>query len=88
MTARPCVALWPGYGAHHSGQFSEKKEETAVPEEEPSADKRKKAKRDARDAKVLWYILMALRVVIPAYMLYVVYFYWTVPLTPYLQGPR
>jgi hypothetical protein len=28
-----------------------------VPEEEPSADKRKKAERDARDAKVLWYIL-------------------------------
>jgi hypothetical protein len=59
-----------------------------VPEEEPSADKRKKAKRDARDAKVLWYILMALRVVIPAYMLYVVYLYWTMPLSPYLQGPR
>jgi hypothetical protein len=60
-------------------------EETAVPQENRSAEKRKK---DERDAKVLWYLMMALRVVIPAYMLYVVYLYWTMPLSPYLQGPR
>lgn len=75
-------------GTNRSGQFSEKREESAVPEQEPSADKRKKAERDARDAKILWYILMALRVVIPAYMLYVVYLYWTTPFSAYLQGPR
>jgi hypothetical protein len=56
-----------------------------VPEKKPSADKRK---RDERDAKILWYLMMALRVMIPAYMLYVVYLYWTVPLSPYLQRPR
>ena len=44
--------------------------------------------KDERAAKVLWYLLMALRFVIPAYMLYVVYLYWTVPISPYLQGPR
>ena len=44
--------------------------------------------RDKRAAKVLWYVLMALRFIIPAYMLYVVYLYWTVPIAPYLQGPR
>ena len=54
-------------------------------QEKRSAGKRKK---DERDAKVLWYLMMALRVVIPAYMLYVVYLYWTMPLNPYLQGPR
>ena len=43
---------------------------------------------DERAAKVLWYLLMALRFAIPAYMLYVVYLYWTVPISPYLQGPR
>jgi predicted nucleic acid-binding Zn ribbon protein len=57
-------------------------EETAVPENKSSADKKKK---DERDAKILWYLMMALRVVIPAYMLYVVYLYWTIPLSPYLQ---
>ena len=44
--------------------------------------------KNERAAKVLWYLLMALRFVIPAYMLYVVYLYWTVPISPYLQGPR
>jgi hypothetical protein len=44
--------------------------------------------RDKRTAKVLWYVLMALRFVIPAYVLYVVYLYWTTPLSPDLQGPR
>jgi hypothetical protein len=44
--------------------------------------------RNERDAKALWWLLMSLRFVIPAYMLYVVYLYWTVPIAPYLQGPR
>jgi hypothetical protein len=44
--------------------------------------------KDESAAKVLWWLLMSLRFVIPAYMLYVAYLYWTVPIAPYLQGPR
>jgi hypothetical protein len=29
-----------------------------------------------------------MRFIIPAYILYVVYLYWTTPLAPYLHGPR
>jgi hypothetical protein len=44
--------------------------------------------KNQRDAKALWYLLMSMRFIIPAYMLYVVYLYWTTPLSSYLQGPR
>ena len=44
--------------------------------------------KNARDAKALWWLLMSLRFVIPGYMFYVVYLYWTTPLSSYLQGPR
>ncbi len=44
--------------------------------------------KDKRTAKVLWWILMVMRFVIPAYMLYVVYLYLTSPINPNLQGPR
>ena len=47
-----------------------------------------RAARDKRTARVLWWILMAMRFVIPAYILYVVYLYWTTPVNPLLQGPR
>ena len=50
-----------------------------------STDRKEK---DARAARVLWWILMAMRFVIPAYVLYVVFLYWTTPLNPLLQGPR
>jgi hypothetical protein len=60
-------------------------EETSMLQKKPPLDPKE---RDKRAAKVLWYILMALRFIIPAYMLYVVYLYWTVPFAPYLQGPR
>jgi hypothetical protein len=50
----------------------------------PAKDER--AAKDKRAADVLWWVLMALRFVIPAYMLYVVYYYWTSPISPYLQG--
>jgi hypothetical protein len=54
-----------------------------------STDRKDKDARDARAARVLWWILMAMRFVIPAYVLYVVYLYWTTtPLNPLLQGPR
>ena len=60
-------------------------EETAMLWRNSSLDPKDK---DERAAKVLWYLLMALRFVISAYMLYVVYLYWTMPISPYLQGPR
>ena len=60
-------------------------EETAMLWKNSSSDQKD---RDKRAAKVFWYVLMALRFIIPAYMLYVVYLYWTVPIAPYLQGPR
>jgi len=47
-----------------------------------------RAAKDKRTARVLWWILMAMRFVIPAYILYVVYLYWTTPVNPLLQGPR
>jgi hypothetical protein len=50
--------------------------------------KLERAARDKRTARVLWWILMAMRFVIPAYILYVVYLYWTTPINPLLQGPR
>jgi hypothetical protein len=56
-----------------------------MPKEKSSTDPKVK---DERAAKVLWWLMMSLRFIIPAYMLYVVYLYWTVPIAPYLQGPR
>ena len=41
-----------------------------------------------RDAKALWYLLMSMHFIIPAYMLYAAYLYWTTPLLDYMQGPR
>ncbi|HMF07096.1 MAG TPA: hypothetical protein VKE72_08815 [Methylocella sp.] len=43
--------------------------------------------KNERDAKVLWWLLMSLRFVIPGYMLYVAYLYWTTPIAGYLQRP-
>jgi hypothetical protein len=58
------------------------------PSDSNNEAKDERAAKDKRAAKVLWYILFAMRFVIPAYVLYVVYLYWTTPLAPYLQGPR
>jgi hypothetical protein len=58
------------------------------PHDPRDAAKNERAAKDKRAARVLWWILMAMRFVIPAYILYVVYLYWTTPLSPYLQGPR
>ena len=40
--------------------------------------------KDERTAKVLWWILMAMRLVIPLYVLYAIYLYWTLPPSNYL----
>jgi hypothetical protein len=58
--------------------------QTTIPREKLSSDLKVK---DDRGAKVLWWLLMSLRFVIPGYMLYVAYLYWTVPIPEYLQHP-
>jgi hypothetical protein len=42
------------------------------------------AAKNKRDADVLWKILMLMRLVIPAYVVYVIYLYWTMPPSAYL----
>jgi hypothetical protein len=42
------------------------------------------AARDKRAAAVFWWILMAMRMVIPLYVLYAIYLYWTLPPSNYL----
>jgi hypothetical protein len=41
--------------------------------------------RDKRAAAVFWWILMAMRTVIPLYVIYAIYLYWTLPPSPYLS---
>ena len=50
---------------------------------ETSSDS-KIAARNKRQADVLLKILMLMRLVIPAYVVYVIYLYWTVPPSAYL----
>ena len=57
------------------------------PPDTEGAEKEKRAAKDKRVAGVLWWVLMAMRFVIPAYLLYVVYVYWTSPINPHMQGP-
>jgi hypothetical protein len=57
--------------------------QTNVPQETPWETRIK----NDRGAKALWWLLMALRVVIPGYMLYLVYLYWSTPVPDYLQHP-
>jgi hypothetical protein len=42
--------------------------------------------KDKRTADALWTILMATRLVIPGYVLYAIYLYWTMPPSVYLSG--
>ena len=44
------------------------------------------AARDKRAAAVFWWILIAMRMVIPLYVLYAIYLYWTLPPSAYLTG--
>ena len=41
---------------------------------------------DKRTADVLWKVLMLTRLVIPGYVLYAIYLYWTLPPSAYLSG--
>jgi hypothetical protein len=60
-----------------------REEKSAMLPPETSLDS-KIAARNKRQADVLWKILMLMRLVIPAYVLYVIYLYWTVPPSAYL----
>lgn len=42
------------------------------------------AAKNKRQADILFKILMATRIVIPAYVIYVIYLYWTTPPSAYL----
>jgi hypothetical protein len=42
--------------------------------------------KDKRQADILWNILMATRLVIPAYVVYAIYLYYTLPPSAYLAG--
>jgi hypothetical protein len=44
------------------------------------------AARDKRQADVLWKVLLACRLVIPVYVVYAIYLYWTMPVSHYLSG--
>jgi hypothetical protein len=42
--------------------------------------------KDKRQADIFWNILMATRLVIPAYVVYAIYLYYTLPPSAYLAG--
>lgn len=42
--------------------------------------------KDKRQADVLWTIMWLTRLVIPAYVIYAIYLYWTLPPSAYLTG--
>jgi hypothetical protein len=42
--------------------------------------------KDKRQADIFWNILMATRLVIPAYVVYAIYLYCTLPPSAYLAG--
>jgi accessory gene regulator protein AgrB len=42
--------------------------------------------RDKRQAAVFWWILVAMRLVIPLSVIYAIYLYWTLPPSAYLAG--
>jgi hypothetical protein len=42
--------------------------------------------KDKRAADALWMIMLLTRLVIPAYVIYAIYLYWTLPPSAYLMG--
>ncbi|HUI22283.1 MAG TPA: hypothetical protein VLZ74_14720 [Methylocella sp.] len=55
-------------------------------QEEDESLEAKIAARDKRQAAVFWWILIAMRLVIPLYVVYAIYLYWTLPRSAYLAG--
>ena len=65
-----------------------REEEAAMSLQEVSVEteESKIAARDKRAADVFWWILMACRLVIPLYVLYAIYLYWTLPVAVRYSG--
>ena len=43
------------------------------------------SEKDRRAAAIFWWILIATRFVIPLYVIYAIYLYWTMPPDAYLK---
>jgi hypothetical protein len=69
--------------AGHEPAAYPREEEMAMSSQEELLES-KIAARDKRAAAVFWWILMAMRMVIPLYVLYAIYLYWTLPPSSYL----
>ncbi|MGA3342527.1 MAG: hypothetical protein ABSD11_18390 [Methylocella sp.] len=50
------------------------------------SEESKIAARDKRAADVFWWTLMAMRAVIPLYVFYAIYLYWTLPIAVRYSG--
>jgi hypothetical protein len=63
-------------------------EETAMSSQKKSLESEIVARdtRDKQAAKVFWWILMAMRLVIPLYIFYAIYLYWTLPVAVRYSG--
>ena len=44
--------------------------------------------KDKRQADILWKVLLATRLVIPVYVIYAIYLYWTMPIATHLEWRR
>ena len=42
--------------------------------------------KDKRQADILWKVLLATRLVIPVYVIYAIYLYWTMPIATHWNG--
>ena len=62
-----------------------REEETAMLSQEQSLESKISA-RDKRAADVFWWTLMAMRAVIPLYVIYAIYLYWTLPVAVRYSG--
>jgi len=62
-----------------------REEETATQSQEKSLESKIVAK-DKRQAAVFWWILIAMRLVIPLYVIYAIYLYWTLPVAVRYSG--
>ena len=52
-----------------------------LPEEESRI-----SEKDKRHAAVFWWVLLAMRLVIPLYVAYAIYLYWTLPVAVRWSG--
>ena len=71
-----------------AGEEPARVHETAMSLQEVSveSEESKIAARDKRAADVFWWTLMAMRAVIPLYVFYAIYLYWTLPIAVRYSG--